>query len=114
MARMENNVVLTKENMSRRNWPGDPSCCFCLAPKSIDHLFFLCPVAKAIWGLVGIRLGATNIPGNLSQYKIWVQHWLPGGVQYTRLRLQQFAGPFGNEEMKPALITSRYGTRLKS
>ena len=63
---------------------GSPSCYFCQNNESIDHLFFMCPVAKVIWGMVGLCIGATNIPNNLSQAKIWFVHWLPGGEQiYT-------------------------------
>ena len=81
---LENNAVLTKDNLLRRNWVGSPSCYFCQNNESIDHLFFMCPVAKVIWGMVGLCIGATNIPNNLSQAKIWFVHWLPGGEQiYT-------------------------------
>ena len=45
---LENQVVLTKDNMIKRNWQGDPSCYFCPSNESINHLFFLCPVAKVI------------------------------------------------------------------
>jgi len=47
---LENKGVLTKDNLIRRNWQGDPSCYFCSTNESIDHLFFLCPVAKVNWG----------------------------------------------------------------
>jgi len=29
--------------------------------------------------MIAITLGANNIPENLDQYKIWIEHWLPGG-----------------------------------
>jgi len=81
---LENNAVLTKDNLLRRNWVGSPSCYFYQNNESIDHLFFMCPVAKVIWGMVGLSIGATNIPNTLSQAKIWFVHWLPGGEQiYT-------------------------------
>ena len=36
---IENKVLLTKDNMARRGWIGDLSCCFCYQHESIDHLF---------------------------------------------------------------------------
>jgi len=75
----ENKAILTKENLLRRNWQGDPSCYFCPNDENMDHLFFTCPIAKVIWGMIAITLGANNIPENLDQYKIWIEHWLPGG-----------------------------------
>ena len=75
----EKNAILTKENLVKRNWVGNPTCCFCEDLESTAHLFFLCPVARVIWGIVGRCLGATNIPGDFVQYHSWIQKWLPGG-----------------------------------
>ena len=81
---LENNAVLTKDNLLRRNWLGSPTCYFCSFSESIDHLFSLCPTAKVLWGLIGLCIGASNIPGDLTQYKQWISYWLPGGQQvYT-------------------------------
>ena len=81
---LENNAVLTKDNLLKKNWLGSPTCYFCSSHESIDHLFFLCPIAKVLWGLIGLCIGASNIPGDLTQYKQWISHWLPGGQQvYT-------------------------------
>jgi len=41
----KNKVVLTKDNMVRKKWPGDPSCCFCSQKETMDHL------AKVTWGV---------------------------------------------------------------
>jgi hypothetical protein len=32
-------VILTKDNLARRNWNGDKKCCFCHHPETIQHLF---------------------------------------------------------------------------
>jgi hypothetical protein len=37
---LENNLLLTKNNMAKKGWIGDLSCCFCNQPESIDQLFF--------------------------------------------------------------------------
>ena len=47
---LEQNAILTKYNMIRRRWVGDPTCYFCSLPESCGHLFFQCHVAKAVWG----------------------------------------------------------------
>jgi hypothetical protein len=44
----EEKAIQTKDNMSRRNWKGDPACYFCGAPESCDHLMLTCPIAKVI------------------------------------------------------------------
>ena len=62
---VENNVILTKDNLIRRHWVGDPICKFCTTHESIDHLFFQCPVAKTTWRVISICIGANDIPRNI-------------------------------------------------
>ena len=47
---MINNAVLTKDNLIKRRWSGNPSCHFCDQNETVDHLFFTCPIAKVISG----------------------------------------------------------------
>jgi hypothetical protein len=37
---LEKGAILTKDNMVKRNWLGNPSCIFCDQLETIDHLFF--------------------------------------------------------------------------
>ena len=39
------NAMITKDNMLKRNWKGDPSCYFCDREENSSHLFFsvCCP-----------------------------------------------------------------------
>jgi hypothetical protein len=37
---MRKEVILTKDNLARRNWGGSTQCSFCLREESIQHLFF--------------------------------------------------------------------------
>ena len=65
-----NNAILTKDNMIKRKWQGDQSCYFCNQTESANHLLFQCSVAKAVWAIVAISLGARLIgflilPGTL-------------------------------------------------
>ena len=81
---LEQDAILTKDNMLKRNWLGDPTCYFCSESESRDHLFFQCSVSKVVWGMVGTCLGANNIPRDLTQYYSWIKTWLPnGGLVHT-------------------------------
>jgi hypothetical protein len=51
-------VVLTKENLAKRNWKDSILCCFCHKDETIQHLFFDCTFARTIWGVIQI---ATNL-----------------------------------------------------
>lgn len=59
-----NNAILTKDNMIKRKWPGDPMCYFCQQDETATHLLFQCSVAKAVWAIIAVCLGANNIPFN--------------------------------------------------
>ena len=45
-----NKVILTKDNLAKRNWNGCKKCVFCDSEESIDHLFFTCPL-RTFYGL---------------------------------------------------------------
>jgi hypothetical protein len=77
-----NDAVLTKDNLIRRRWIGDPKCMFCEEDENITHLFFQCPTAKVIWSVIAVCFGANNIPTNLTQCWNWCEKWLPFGKKY--------------------------------
>jgi hypothetical protein len=52
-------VILTKDNLAKRNWTGCKKCAFCDSKESINHLFFHCPFAKLIWRTIQFTF---NIP----------------------------------------------------
>jgi hypothetical protein len=54
---LKNGVVLTKDNLVKRKWKGCTKCCFCNVSESIQHLFFACPLAKLLWGIVSLTFG---------------------------------------------------------
>jgi hypothetical protein len=53
-------VILTKDNLAKRNWHGCTKCVFCHEQETIKHLFFSCPVARSIWSI--IQIGSTLYP----------------------------------------------------
>ena len=52
-------VILTKDNLARKNWKGSLKCCFCNCNESITHLLFYCHHAKEIWKIVYLAIGLT-------------------------------------------------------
>uniref|UniRef100_A0A453E3M2 Reverse transcriptase zinc-binding domain-containing protein n=1 Tax=Aegilops tauschii subsp. strangulata TaxID=200361 RepID=A0A453E3M2_AEGTS len=46
-------VVLTKDNLARRNWSGSKKC-FCTHDETIKHLFFHCKFARSTWSAIQI------------------------------------------------------------
>jgi hypothetical protein len=76
---VEQNAILTKGNMLRKNWHGDPSCYFCDSPETVDHLFFECPIAKVVWWVIAAYFGQVCRPRSYAQYWVWIPNALPGG-----------------------------------
>ena len=42
-------VILTKDNLAKRNWTGSRRSSLCDHDESIKHLFLDCPMAKVLW-----------------------------------------------------------------
>jgi hypothetical protein len=63
-------VLLTKDNLVRRNWHGSTKCCHCDQDETIQHLFIECPLAKVVWRIVHMAFSLsppkniTNLFGN--------------------------------------------------
>ena len=70
MCFLHRKVLLTKDNLAKRNWQGSKKCCFCDQDESIHHLFISCPFAKVIWRIVHMTFNLspptniTNLFGN--------------------------------------------------
>ena len=53
-------VILTKDNLAKRNWHGSKKCVFCHHDETIKHLFFQCKFARSIWST--IQIGSNLYP----------------------------------------------------
>ena len=65
------NKILTKDNLSKRNWKWNLNCVFCGLPESINHLFFQCSVARFIWRIIQTTLNLNSINSFSKTEKIW-------------------------------------------
>ena len=69
-------VILTKDNLARRNWNGSKTCCFFfMKNETIQHILFDCHITKFLWRIVYISFGLKP-PDSISNV---VGNWL-GGV----------------------------------
>ena len=50
-------VILTKDNLLKRNWNGNKSYVFCSKDATIEHLFLECLHAKFLWRAIHFVLG---------------------------------------------------------
>jgi hypothetical protein len=89
-------AILTKDNMMKQNWQGDPMCYFCEGLESIDHLFFECPTVKVIWGVIAIcsAKGSGQNPMNNSGSGSLLH--FQEGINSICLVWQPYAGQYGS------------------
>lgn len=64
-------VILTKDNLARRNWSGNKSCVFCCRDETTRHLFFDCAYAKFLWRAVYLVLGLRPPTNILDLFHRW-------------------------------------------
>jgi hypothetical protein len=72
---MYKEVVLTKDNLDRRNWQGSKQCSFCLKDESIQHLFYDCYYARFLWGLVHISFGISPPRNVKHMFSTWTNQF---------------------------------------
>ena len=66
-------VILTKDNLAKRNWQGSKSCCFCHKDETIKHLFFDCRFAKTVWAIFHCASGLSSPNNAFHMFGSWVQ-----------------------------------------
>jgi hypothetical protein len=49
---LKNGVVLTEDNLVKRQWKGCIMCYFCMEQETIQYLFFDCLMDRLMWGIV--------------------------------------------------------------
>lgn len=64
--------ILTKDDLLKRGWSGDHHCLFCAGDETINHLFFHCPVARFVCGVIHIAFGLRSVPASLEQLGGWI------------------------------------------
>ena len=77
-------VLLTKDNLIKRNWHGCTKCSFCGGEETIDHLFISCPLARLVWRVVFCTY---NIPPPTNVSNMF-GNWLNGIDKKTKARIR--------------------------
>ena len=78
-------VILTKDNLIKRNWTGPTRCSFCDRDETIKHLFFDCPLAKVLWQTVHIAF-SINPPNSVyALFGTWLNGIEPNLARHIRV-----------------------------
>jgi hypothetical protein len=74
---IQHNAILTKDNLTARNWVWDKRCYFCNENENIEHLFFGCSATRYIWSLISFTIQAPCRPASFSQFWEWAARYMP-------------------------------------
>lgn len=65
-------IILTKDNLIKRNWNGNKKCGFCNTDESIQHLFIECHVARHMWRLFHFCFGMSAPRSVRHIFSTWI------------------------------------------
>jgi hypothetical protein len=66
-------VVLTRDNLAKRNWQGSKNCCFCHKDETILHLFYECRFARFVWCIIQVATGLFPPRSVSNMFGNWLQ-----------------------------------------
>jgi hypothetical protein len=81
---LSNKVLLTKDNLAKRNWKGCTKCVFCGEQETVHHLFLSCPFARLLWRMIFF---AFDLPPPTSVTNMF-GHWLNGVDKISKNRMR--------------------------
>jgi hypothetical protein len=92
---MMQNTVLTRDNLTKRNWGEKPNCSLCNHLEDRNHLFYSCSSARVVWGALGSVLGTNRCPSSFGNPTLGSMRSGLVEISFTLWCLQLFIGPFG-------------------
>ena len=72
---LQRGVILTKNNLARKNWNRSLKCCFCNCDESITPLLFDCHYSKEIWKIVYLATELTPPRSISHMLGIWLSNF---------------------------------------
>ena len=74
--------------LKRKKWKGNEKCIVCNVPETVDHIFFICPLAKFAWICIKEALGWDRAPNSLQDF---LEHWVPTRCRQHDLKITVLA-----------------------
>jgi hypothetical protein len=93
-------VVLTKDNLAKRQWKGCTQCCFCNKPENIQHLFFDCPMTKLMWMTISFTLGVRAPASIANLFGPWLRSFPNKQRIKVLVGVAAFCWDYGSPETK--------------
>ena len=71
---LQKEVILTKDNLARKNWKGSQKYVLCNLNESIQHLFLDCHYARMVWRMVYLATGLTQPRSIRHMFGSWLSN----------------------------------------
>jgi hypothetical protein len=81
---LNSKVLVTKDNLAKRNWHGCTKCCFCDSMEFVEHLFLYCLFARIVWHMIYFTY---NIPPPTNITNMF-GNWLNGVDRNDKARIR--------------------------
>ena len=78
---LDNDRLQTATALQRRGWKGSCRCVLCGQVEDVDHIFFRCSVARALWCGVRDSLEWGECP---TSWEMWRGQWANGGLRIPK------------------------------
>jgi len=71
---LQRGILLTKDNLAKKNWTGSQKCCGCNSNETIQHLFLDCPYARLVWRIIFFATGLTPPRSIRHMFNSWLSN----------------------------------------
>jgi len=71
---LQRGILLTKDNLTKKNWTGSQKCCGCNSNETIQHLFLDCPYARLVWRIIFFATGLTPPRSIRHMFNSWLSN----------------------------------------
>lgn len=79
---LQQDAILTKDNLIRRKWKGNTKCVFCQENETIAHPFLGCNISKYVWSIIAWTIKAPCRLESLEQYMVWAKTFMPNDRKF--------------------------------
>lgn len=77
-------MLLTRDNLAKRNWNGSKKCCFCGSEDTVNHVFISCHFARLVWRIIYATFDIPS-PTNITNM---FRNWLNGIDNKTKAKIR--------------------------
>jgi len=95
---LQRGILLTKDNLAKKNWTGSQKYCGCNSNETIQHLFLDCPYARLVWRIIFFATGLTPPRSIRHMFNSWLSNQSKKIRRVIWVGIAAVCGRFGDVE----------------